>query len=212
MATKSLEHSAAPFVPETRSLRRLAAAADDCRGCPLYEPATQAVFGAGPTRASLCLVGEQPGDVEDRRGRPFVGPAGRVLWQCVEAAGVPHEAIYATNAVKHFKHEVRGKRRIHQRPTAGEIDACSPWLTAELRVLRPAVIVALGAVAVRSLLGRPVPIGEARGTTPEAHGRPMVVTYHPSAVLRADDPRPIQQALVDDLARAWALVGQDGDT
>jgi DNA polymerase len=169
----------------------------------LFVDTTQTVFGKGPVTAPLILVGEQPGDVEDKRGIPFVGPAGAVLWQCLEAAGIDRHDVYTTNAVKHFKHENRGKRRIHKRPDTAEIEACHPWLDAELRVLKGKVMVALGAVAARSLLGRSVPVAASRGTFFEVAGRPTVVTYHPSAVLRADDrAAEIRAALVADLTFA----------
>jgi DNA polymerase len=190
-------------VPGSRSLKTLAKAALECKGCPLFVDTTQTVFGKGPVTAPLILVGEQPGDVEDKRGIPFVGPAGAVLWQCLEAAGIDRHDVYTTNAVKHFKHENRGKRRIHKRPDTAEIEACHPWLDAELRVLKGKVIVALGAVAARSLLGRSVPVAASRGTVFEVAGRPTVVTYHPSAVLRADDrAAEIRVALVADLTFA----------
>ncbi|MEY2580672.1 MAG: uracil-DNA glycosylase [Ilumatobacteraceae bacterium] len=196
----TIPYSAEPFVPNSRSLKALAQAALECKGCPLYVDTTQTVFGKGPLNAPLILVGEQPGDVEDKRGTPFVGPAGAVLWQCLEEAGIDHDDVYTTNAVKHFKHENRGKRRIHKRPDTAEIEACHPWLDAELRVVKGKVIVALGAVAARSLLGRPVPIAASRGTLFEAAGRPTVVTYHPSAVLRADDrAAEMRAALIADL-------------
>jgi DNA polymerase len=199
--------SAAPFVPTTSDLGELASAAAGCTGCPLHRDTTQTVFGQGPARARLVLVGEQPGDVEDRRGHPFVGPAGAVLWACVEEAGVDRGDLYATNAVKHFKHETRGKRRLHKRPTTTEVEACHPWLDAEIAAVRPRVIVALGATAARAVLGRNVGIGAARELTHEAYGVPVVVTYHPSAVLRADDrAAEIRAALVADLARATDLA------
>src|SRR5215211_3269581 len=128
--------SAAPFVPATGDLDELAAAAAGCTGCPLYQGTTQTVFGQGRSRARLMLVGEQPGDVEDKKGRPFVGPAGAVLWACVEEAGIDRDELYATNAVKHFKHEDRGPRRLHKKPTGGEVEACHPWLDAEVAALR----------------------------------------------------------------------------
>jgi uracil-DNA glycosylase family protein len=194
-------------VPATRSLRVLAAAARHCAGCPLYRAATQTVFGDGPRDASVVLVGEQPGDREDLTGEPFVGPAGRVLDQCLEEAGIDRTTVYLTNAVKHFKHEQRGKRRIHQRPTTDEINACNPWLTAELDVVRPAVVVALGATAARSLSGRNLPIGTSRGRRFDVGGRPMAVTYHPSAVLRGDErAATIRAALVEDLRLAAELA------
>jgi uracil-DNA glycosylase family protein len=199
--------SAAPYVPDSRSLRVLAAASKRCRGCPLWKDATQTVFGSGKRSAPLVLVGEQPGDREDVRGRPFVGPAGRVLWQCLEEAGVASSDVYVTNAVKHFKHTLRGKRRIHQKPVVAEIEACRPWVEAELAALRSVVVVMMGAVAARSLLGRTVPIAASHGERFEVAGRPALVTYHPSAVLRADErAAEVRRALVEDLrtARAWA--------
>ena len=209
MATNrtSATDGAAPFVPQSRSIPTLSAAAEGCRGCDLYAAATQVVFGSGPSSAALMLVGEQPGDVEDTRGKPFVGPAGAVLWQCVEAAEIDHADIYATNAVKHFKHEMRGKRRLHKKPGTGEIEACHPWLDAELSAVQPAVIVALGATAARSLLGRTVGIAASRATEFQCEGRPLIVTYHPSAVLRADErAAEVRAALIEDLRRANALA------
>jgi uracil-DNA glycosylase family protein len=199
--------SAAPFVPETDDLGELAAAATGCTGCPLYQDTTQTVFGQGPSRARLVLVGEQPGDVEDKKGRPFVGPAGAVLWACVEEAGIDRHDLYATNAVKHFKHEDRGPRRLHKKPTTGEVEACHPWLEAEVAAIRPQVIVALGATAARAVLGRTVGIAASRQRVHEAMGASTLVTYHPSAVLRADDrAAEVRAALVVDLTRAWDLL------
>jgi uracil-DNA glycosylase family protein len=200
------EWSAQPFVPATTALRTLTAAARDCRGCPLWEPATQTVFGEGPRASQYMLIGEQPGDQEDRQGHPFVGPAGRVLWECVDAAGISRTDVYATNAVKHFKHEMRGKRRLHKKPNTAEVEACHPWIDAELRAVRPSVVVLLGATAARSVLGRTTAIASSRGQQFEMHGIPTMVTYHPSAVLRADErAAEIRRALVDDLdlARRW---------
>ena len=198
--------SAPAPVPTDTDLDGLRAAAAGCTACPLYENATQTVFGAGNPDARVLLVGEQPGDVEDRRGLPFVGPAGAVLWSCVEDAGIDRADLYATNAVKHFKHEVRGKRRIHQKPTTAEVQACHPWLDAEVRAVRPDVIVALGATAARAVLGRNVGIAASRGNVHEAFGTTTLVTYHPSAVLRADDrAAEVRAALVEDLVRARDL-------
>jgi DNA polymerase len=195
--------TAAPFVPATRSLAVLARAVQDCTGCPLFVDTTQAVFGEGARSATIMLVGEQPGDQEDKQGHPFVGPAGRVLWNCVDRAGLDPAIVYSTNAVKHFKHERRGKRRLHKKPNAAEVEACHPWLDAELRVVRPSVVVALGATAVRSVLGRTLPIAASRGQAHEVAGIPVIVTYHPSAVLRADEgAEEIRRAIVDDLRRA----------
>jgi DNA polymerase len=201
-------HDATPYVPDTRSITRLAAAADDCRGCPLWANATQSVFGRGPRRARLFLVGEQPGDREDRDGAPFVGPAGRVLRQLLEATGIDLDDVYLTNAVKHFKHEVRGKRRLHKKPNSAEIEACHPWLDAELDAVSPAVVVALGATAARSLLGTTIGIAANREATLEVRGRVLVVTYHPSAVLRSDSKaEEVRRAIADDLSRAAGLAG-----
>ena len=198
---------AAPYVPETDDLTALARAANGCEGCPLFADATRAVFGEGSPDAPLLLVGEQPGDHEDREGHPFVGPAGRVLWACLEEAGVPRDSVFATNAVKHFKHETRGKRRIHQRPTADEIDACHPWLAAELAVVDASVVVALGATAVRGLLGRPLPIAANRGKPIGLGERTVLVTYHPSAILRGEErAAALRAALVEDLRAAYELV------
>jgi DNA polymerase len=200
--------SAAPFVPATHDLAELAAAAAGCTGCPLHIDTTQTVFGQGPRRARLVLVGAQPGDVEDRKGHPFVGPAGAVLWSCVEEAGIDRDDLYATNAVKHFKHEVRGPRRLHKKPSTGEVEACHPWLEAEVAAIRPRAIVALGATAARAVLGRPVGIAASRERVEQAMGDiATLVTYHPSAVLRADErAAEIRAALVADLARAWDLA------
>jgi len=197
---------AARFVPDTTSLTALAQAAEGCQGCPLFANATQTVFGEGPRTAPLVLVGEQPGDQEDRQGVPFVGPAGRVLWQCLEQAGIQRDDVYVTNAVKHFKHTDRGKRRLHKKPNTAEIEACHPWIEAELRSVRARALVALGATAARSLVGKTVAIASNRGLELELGGRPLWITYHPSAVLRADDrAAEIRSAIIDDLrlASAW---------
>jgi uracil-DNA glycosylase family protein len=164
------------------------------------------VFGEGLRTSPLILVGEQPGDIEDRRGHVFVGPAGGVLWRCIDEAGIDRRDVYATNAVKHFKHETRGKRRLHKKPNTGEVEACHPWLDAELRLLSGSVIVALGATAARSVLGRTVPIAASRPKSFELSGRPVVVTYHPSAVLRADErAAEVRAALIEDLRRAHEM-------
>jgi uracil-DNA glycosylase len=186
--------SAAPFVPDTTSLRSLSAAAHACRGCDLYKTATQVVFGAGPKTARVMFVGEQPGDQEDRHGEPFVGPAGAVLRKALEDVGIPRETTYVTNAVKHFKWEPRGKRRIHKKPRASEITACRPWLEAELRAVKPVVIVCLGATAAQAVLGSQFKLMQQRGQVLPApaslhfaEGARVVATIHPSAVLRAPD-------------------------
>ena len=205
--------SAATWVPTSRSLAGLRSAAADCRGCELWVDTTQTVFSAGPRSAALMLVGEQPGDVEDREGEPFVGPAGRILDEALERAGIDRDGVYLTNAVKHFRHETRGKRRIHQRPAVGHIVACQPWLTAELASVCPDVVVAMGSVAARSVVGRPVKINDERGRWLDdepasiVSGAALMVTSHPSAVLRlrgVDDPglaRREMNALVRDLRR-----------
>jgi len=197
---------AARFVPDTTSLTALARAACDCKGCPLWADAIQTVFGQGPRSAPIVLVGEQPGDQEDRKGAPFVGPAGRVLWQCLSEAGIDRDGVYVTNAVKHFKHTDRGKRRLHKKPNTAEIEACHPWIEAELRSVRARAVVALGATAARSLTGSNVAIASNRGVQLELDGVPLWITYHPSAVLRADDrAAEIRAAIVDDLraVAAW---------
>jgi DNA polymerase len=202
--------SADRWVPDGRSIQRMRTAAHQCRGCALWADATQVVFSAGSRSASFMLVGEQPGDAEDRAGEPFVGPAGRILEEALVAARIDRRDVYLTNAVKHFRHESRGKRRIHQRPLISQIDACRPWLTAEIDAVRPDVIVCLGAVAARAVLGRDVRIGEERGRLQSLDGSQatvVIVTGHPSAVLRlrGRDARAAQDefsALVRDLRAA----------
>jgi DNA polymerase len=176
---------ASAWVPASRDLDDLASAAHDCRGCDLWGPATQVVFSSGDRRATLMLVGEQPGDQEDRQGEPFVGPAGRLLDEALDAAGIDRSAAYLTNAVKHFRFEQRGKRRIHEKPELRHLVACRAWLDAELEAVAPRVVVALGATAARAVLGRPVKIGETRGRLlAELPDRLALVTTHPSAVVR----------------------------
>ena len=196
-------------VPHNRAgLERLADAARGCTGCDLYAAATQMVFDDGDASARLVLVGEQPGDQEDRQGHPFVGPAGRVLHECLGHAGIDVGDVYFTNAVKHFRHTDRGKRRIHQRPTTEHIDACHAWLDSEMTVVDPPVVVALGAVAVRGLTGRTQAIAPLRGAPLDLDGRALFVTYHPSAALRADSRRAeIRDAIVTDLRAAAAWTG-----
>jgi DNA polymerase len=168
------------------------------------------VFGSGSRSAPIMLVGEQPGDQEDKQGRPFVGPAGRVLWSCLDNAGVDPRSVYATNAVKHFKHEQRGPRRLHKKPNTAEIEACHPWIEAELRAVKAVVIVALGASAARSLFGRTMPIAASRSEVLTVAGTQALVTYHPSAVLRADEAAAeIRGALIADLTHARQLAGLD---
>jgi DNA polymerase len=187
--------TAEPLVPERPTLARLREAAAGCRACPLWKTGTQTVFGEGLAKAKLVLVGEQPGDREDREGRPFVGPAGRVLDEALVEAGIDRRLAYVTNAVKHFKWESRGKRRIHQKPNAEELAACRPWLDAELSALRPQVLVALGATAAQSLLGRSFRVTKQRGEPVESDLAPHVLaTVHPSSILRAPDEAARQEA------------------
>ncbi|MEO8431166.1 MAG: UdgX family uracil-DNA binding protein [Acidobacteriota bacterium] len=202
---------AAAFVPPERDLDSLRRAASSCRGCDLYRHATQTVFGVGPATARAVLVGEQPGDQEDRKGAPFVGPAGEVLDRALVEAGIPREDAYVTNAVKHFKFVSRRKRRIHQTPGPVEIGACRPWLEAELAALAPRVLVCLGATAAKAIIGPDFRLLRNRGRFVESPLAPkLLATYHPSAVLRADDEaarQGIYAALVEDLrlaARAMA--------
>ncbi len=201
----------APAVrPRAAALRVLAEEAQGCRACHLWERGTQTVFGEGPRSARLVLVGEQPGDEEDLAGRPFVGPAGRLLDRALVDAGVERRRVYVTNAVKHFKWEPRGKRRIHQRPNRTEIVACHRWLEGELAALQDdAVLVALGAVAGEALFGASYRVGKARGSVLELEGRLVVPTIHPSAILRADrgpDWDAMFGGFVADLAKARALA------
>jgi DNA polymerase len=189
-----------------RALEELAAEASGCRRCPLYNNATQTVFGEGPPDAHLMLVGEQPGDQEDLAGRPFVGPAGKVLDSALERADIERDSVYITNAVKHFKNEPRGKRRIHKKPDTSEIDACRWWLDQELAVVRPHVVVALGATAARAVMHKPVTINSSRGRLIELPDRrSAVITVHPSYLLRLleeRDKRREFERLVKDLRLA----------
>ena len=180
--------SAADFLPARRTLPALRAAAASCRGCPLWARGTQTVFGEGPRRARVMLVGEQPGHEEDLAGKPFVGPAGRVLDRALEAAGIARTDVYLTNVVKHFKWVPKGKRRIHAKPKQMEISACLPWLEAELDVIKPVVLVCLGATAAQALLGPKFRVTKQRGEWVQARWAPYVTaTVHPSAILRAPD-------------------------
>ncbi|MET9962417.1 UdgX family uracil-DNA binding protein [Streptomyces sp. NPDC006326] len=207
-------YDASPYLPRRGGLEALRRAAGGCRGCPLFQNATQTVFGAGPARARLVLVGEQPGDQEDRQGEPFVGPAGRLLHKALAEAGLGEEDAYVTNAVKHFKFtlDARGKRRIHKAPSLREMTACRPWLAAELRVIAPEVVVVLGGTAGKALFGSSFRVGERRGVLlpmpaldgeepGTGHGQ-LLATVHPSAVLRADDREGAYRGLVADLSVA----------
>jgi DNA polymerase len=185
MAKRPLTRSAAAFIPPTPTLPHLRQAAKTCTECDLYQRATQTVFGEGASHAKLIFVGEQPGDQEDLQGHPFVGPAGRLLDKALVEAGIPRNAVYITNAVKHFKWEPQGKRRKHKRPSAGEVAACRPWLASEVNAIHPRILVCLGATAALSVLGKVLRINEARGqfmNTPWAAA--TYVTIHPSSIFR----------------------------
>ena len=198
--------SAADFLPERHTLKALREAARSCRGCPLWQNATQTVFGEGDSHARLILVGEQPGDREDLEGRPFVGPAGALLDRCLIEAGIDRDVVYVTNAVKHFKWEPRGKRRIHKKPSAREQAACRPWFNAEIEAVHPALVVCLGATAAQSLLGRAFRVTQDRGKVLHAPGLPPILaTVHPSSILRAPDDEARHEAragFVADLQKA----------
>lgn len=187
--TKTEVPTAEPWVPDRPTLPKLIRAAKDCQGCELYKHATQTVFGAGPADAPVVLIGEQPGDVEDRQGAPFVGPAGRLLDKALLEAGIDREQVYVTNAVKHFKFVERGKRRIHAKPTIIEIRACHAWLDAEIEVVKPELIVCLGATASVAVIGRDFRLTQHRGEfLPHDRAAYVMATVHPSALLRAPDP------------------------
>jgi uracil-DNA glycosylase len=189
------------FGPETSSLEELREAAADCKACDLWKTGTQTVFGEGAESAEIVFVGEQPGDKEDLEGRPFVGPAGRVLDEGLDAAGIDRSLAYVTNAVKHFKWVGRGKRRIHQKPNAAELTACRPWLDAELVVVQPKVLVALGATAAQALLGRQFRVTQQRGVPVESDLAPHVVaTVHPSSILRQETEDDRAAAMKDFVA------------
>jgi uracil-DNA glycosylase family protein len=205
------EGTAAPLVPPNPTLPKLREVAADCKACPLWKTGTQTVFGEGAKSAQIMFVGEQPGDREDIEGRPFVGPAGRLLDNALAEAGIDRKLAYVTNAVKHFKWTPRGKRRIHQKPSWAEIAACRPWLDAELAVVKPRVLVPMGATAAQALLGKQFRVTRDRGRPVESDLAPVVIaTIHPSSILRAqDEDRDREyQALVEDLRTvAGALRG-----
>jgi uracil-DNA glycosylase family protein len=205
-----LDETAAPLVPARPSLPKLRDAAAGCQACPLWKTGTQTVFGEGTRTADVMLVGEQPGDYEDRLGRPFVGPAGKLLDKALEEAGIDRTAVYVTNVVKHFKWEARGKRRIHSKPNAGEITACRPWLEAEIALVKPKVIVCLGSTAAQALLGRTFRVTRQRGQFIPSPLAPYVMaTIHPSAILRApdDESRWIEMnAFTEDLRKITRVV------
>src|SRR5918994_4219898 len=195
------------MIPPNPTLRKVAEAAKGCRACDLWRSGTQTVFGEGRAKAELMLVGEQPGAQEDLAGRPFVGPAGKLLDRALEEAGIDRELAYVTNVVKHFKWQPRGKRRIHQKPNAAEIAACRPWLDAELTLIRPEVLVCLGATAAQALLGRQFRVSKDRGVPVESELAPVVMaTVHPSSILRSDDREAEMAIFVEDLRRVAAAL------
>jgi len=209
--------SAADFIPPRPTLPKLRAAAAGCRGCHLYKFGTQTVFGEGPRDAKVIVVGEQPGDAEDKAGRPFVGPSGKLLDRAFDAAGIAREDVYVTNAVKHFKwaKDARSKRRIHQTPNAAEIRACLPWLQAEIELLQPRVIVCLGAIASKALLGRTFSVLKRRGLANESPlAEAIFTTVHPSAVLRApSDQRALAERMfIADLRKVGRYLQKPART
>jgi uracil-DNA glycosylase family protein len=221
MATTDAPIGAQAFIPsDAHTLDELKAAAAGCKGCELYENATQTVFGRGAPHARIVFVGEQPGDIEDQKGLPFVGPAGRLLREAVDDAGIDSADVYITNAVKHFRFELRGKRRIHQTPGPAHITACRPWLVAEFSLLKPQLVVVLGATAAKALLGPAFRVTRSRGQLmpwPAAAQHPedfpvaeiqALATIHPSAVLRADDRDAAYQGLVEDLRVAAGALSR----
>jgi uracil-DNA glycosylase family protein len=207
-----MAEDAREYVPERPTLPRLREAAAGCRACHLWQGTTQTVFGEGPKKARIMLVGEMPGDREDREGHPFVGPAGRELDRALEAAGIARGDLYVTNVVKHFKFEERGKRRIHQTPRKGEIDACWPWLDTEIKLVRPVGIVALGATAAKALFGSSFRLTQHRGELIESELAPVAAaTLHPAAIVRERDPESRERergALADELRNVYARVTQ----
>lgn len=211
MAKATIHPPAREFIPARPTLASLQEAAQGCTACDLYKNATQAVLGAGAKNASAFFIGEQPGDQEDLAGKPFVGPAGRVLDECLAEAGIPRDEVFVTNAVKHFKWEPRGKRRIHAKPTLGEVRACRPWLETELALVKPQGIVCLGATAAQTLMGPKLKITAERGKFFETPWAPwLTATLHPSAILRMPDEVARQQAreqLIEDLRAVARRLG-----
>ena len=195
-----LDEGAAPLVPARPTLKKLKEAAAGCKACPLWKTGTQTVFGEGSPKSEVMFVGELPGDQEDKAGAPFVGPAGKLLDRALEEAAIDRSSTYVTNVVKHFKWKAQGKRRIHQKPNWSEIAACMPWLEAELSVVKPQVLVCLGATAAQALLGRQFRVTQHRGEALTSDLAPVVMaTVHPSSILRADDREAEFSAFVDDL-------------
>ncbi len=210
MAAKAEAQTARPLIPERPTLKKLERAAAGCQACPLWKTGTQTVFGAGLASAQVVLVGEQPGNEEDLEGKPFVGPAGRLLDAALEEAGIERAQAYVTNVVKHFKWEPSGKRRLHKKPNAREIAACRPWLEAELSVLKPRVLICLGATAAQALLGREFRVSQQRGQfVPSPLAKYVLATVHPSSILRApyeDARRTARRQFVEDLKKAAAVI------
>jgi DNA polymerase len=205
----------ADLIPRRPTLTLLRHEVQNCRACDLFKNATQAVFGEGASHARVVFIGEQPGDQEDRQGHPFVGPAGKILGRALEDAGIDRAGAYVTNAVKHFKFEERGKRRIHKQPNAAEVKACNPWLEAEMRLIKPQVIVCLGATAAQALLGREHRLTKERGKFVQHPWAPYVTsTIHPSAILRAPDDEKRRQEfhlLVEDLKEVRARLDSQSE-
>jgi DNA polymerase len=200
--------SATAFLPAENTLPELRSAASNCKGCPLWRNATLTVFGSGRQSAEFLFVGEQPGNKEDTAGKPFVGPAGRILDRALRLAGIQREAVYITNAVKHFKWTPKGKRRIHQKPSAREILACRPWLQAEIQAVKPRAIVCLGATAAQAVLGRPTKLLENRGKALSSDiCQRVFVTVHPSALLRIQEPDQRAQAMEQFVADLANVLG-----
>jgi uracil-DNA glycosylase len=205
--TGETEGTAAAYLPGRLSLSSLREQAAGCQACDLWKTGTQTVFGEGAKQSEVMLVGEQPGDYEDREGRPFVGPAGQLLDRALEEAGVDRRLAYVTNVVKHFKWQARGKRRIHQKPSWAEMTACRPWLEAELQVVKPNVLVCLGATAAQALLGRDFRVSRQRGELVDSPLAPRVMaTVHPSSILRADDRDAEMALFVSDLRKVASLL------
>jgi len=213
MQTGDKEFARPARPPDTTSLSAVREAANDCEACHLYRRATQTVFGEGPKSATMMLVGEQPGDYEDVAGKPFVGPAGKIMDQALEEAGIDRSQVYVTNAVKHFKWEPRGKRRIHQKPNSREIAACRPWLEAELRIVKPKLVVAMGATAAQTIFGPTFRVTRERGKVLSSKLAPRVLaTVHPSSLLRQPDEASRQREykhFVNDLRAALRAAGEE---
>lgn len=213
MSKDKFKTTAEEFFPERRSIKAFRDAAADCRACDLWERGTQTVFGEGARRAEVVFVGEQPGNEEDLSGKPFVGPAGRLLDDALVEAGIDRAQTYVTNVVKHFKWEPRGKRRIHKKPNAGEIAACRPWLEAEINLIKPRIIVCLGATAAQALLGSKFKVSTQRGQFIESNLAPyLLATVHPSSILRApdDETRHLEKRrFVDDLKKVARVLSKN---